>query len=84
MKISSSCHNSPIKKKIVFYIESVDNLRPDMFFIDFKLFIQENKLTINESLLDVIKEHLNNLLQNLNLYFPKDVQEPIVVKTSSS
>jgi hypothetical protein len=32
---------------------------------------------MNESLLEIIKEHLNYLLQNLNLYFPKDAQELI-------
>jgi predicted component of type VI protein secretion system len=40
-------------------------------------FLQENELKINESFLEIIKEHLNNLLQNLNSYFPKDVQESI-------
>jgi hypothetical protein len=40
-------------------------------------FLQENNLTVNESLLEIIKEYLNYLLQNLNLYFPKDAQESI-------
>jgi hypothetical protein len=38
-------------------------------------FLQFNNLTINESLLEIIKEHLNYLLKHLNLYFPKDAQE---------
>jgi hypothetical protein len=32
---------------------------------------------MNELLLEIIKEHLNYLLQNLNLYLPKDAQESI-------
>jgi len=40
-------------------------------------FLQENKLAMNESLLMIIKEHLNNLHQNLNSYIPKNAQELI-------
>ncbi|KAL4113559.1 hypothetical protein QTP88_017166 [Uroleucon formosanum] len=65
-----------LKKKITFYIESVDNKDLTCFSLTSN-FLQENELKINESFLEIIKEHLNNLLQNLNSYFPKDVQESI-------
>ncbi|KAL4126395.1 hypothetical protein QTP88_010617 [Uroleucon formosanum] len=65
-----------LKKKIAFYIESVDNKDLTCFSLTSN-FLQENELKINESFLEIIKEHLNNLLQNLNSYFPKDVQESI-------
>jgi len=65
-----------LKRKIAFYIENVDNKDLTCFSLT-SSFLQENKLTINESLLEMIKEHLNNLLQNLNSYFPKDIQELI-------
>lgn len=65
-----------LKKKIAFYIESVDNKDLTCFSLTSN-FLQENELKINESFLEIIKEHLNNLLQNLNSYFLKDVQESI-------
>lgn len=65
-----------LKKKIAFYIESVDNKDLTCFSLTSN-FLQENELKITESFLEIIKEHLNNLLQNLNSYFPKDVQESI-------
>lgn len=61
---------------MAFYIENIDNKDLTCFSMTSN-FLQENNLTINESLLEIIKEQLNYLLQNLNLYFPKDGQESI-------
>lgn len=50
-----------LKKKIAFYIESVDNKDLACFSMTSN-YLQENSLTMNESLLEIIKEHLNYLL----------------------
>jgi len=67
---------SALKKKIAFYMKSVDNKDLKYFSLTSN-FLQENKLTMKESILTIIKEHINNLLQSLNSYFPRDVQESI-------
>lgn len=65
-----------LKKKIAFYMESVENKDLTCFSLTSN-FLEENNITMNESLPAIIKEHLNNLLQNLNSYFPRDTQESI-------
>ncbi|KAJ4427753.1 hypothetical protein ANN_25406 [Periplaneta americana] len=38
---------------------------------------KENNTTINDSFIAIVKEHLDSLLQNMNSYLPRDIQESI-------
>jgi len=67
---------SALKKKIAYYMESVNDKDLICFYLT-SHFLNENQFTISETLWTIIKEHLINLLQNLNSYFPENPQESI-------